>query len=113
MHNFRMAPALGKRKRQGTKASGNTRAASEEPSESQDEDIQDVFRRHFEAHFKPLPTVKKAVNIVERVPAEGDGEESEWEGISEPEGILQDQIAEVEADFSQMAAKSKSSSTQR
>lgn len=88
--NFAMAATLGKRKRQSTETIRNTRAASEESSEIQNEDVQDVFRRHFEAHFKPLSTVKKTVNIVEEAIADGDGEESEWGGISEPEGILED-----------------------
>jgi hypothetical protein len=91
--NFIMAPALGERKRQDTEAIRNTRGTSEESSESQDEDVQDVFRRHFEAHFKPLPTVKKAVDIVEDVQTDEDGEESEWEGISETDGILPDQVS--------------------
>jgi len=87
-----MSPTLGKRKRQGRETIQNTRATSEESSESQNEDVQDVFRRHFEAHFKPLPTVRKAANIVEEVWINKYGEESEWEGISEPEGILENQI---------------------
>lgn len=87
--NFRMAPTLGKRKRKGTEAIQNTRAASVKSSESQDEDIRDVFRRHFEAHFNPLPTVNKAVSIVADVPDAEDEDDTEWEGISKPGGMFQ------------------------
>lgn len=90
LFNFIMALTLGKRKRRGTEAIKNTRAVSEKSSESQNGDVQDVFRRHFEAHFKPLPTAKKAMSIVEEDLTDEDGEESEWEGISEPEGIFED-----------------------
>jgi hypothetical protein len=85
-----MAASLGKRKRHGTEVFQNTRKVSEESLGSQDEDIQDVFRRHFEAHFKPLPLVRKLANIAKEVPTDEDEEESEWEGISEPEGTLKD-----------------------
>jgi hypothetical protein len=84
-----MAPTLGKRKRNGIEHMRNTKVGSEESSESQNEDIQDVFRRHFEARFKPLPSITKATKLVDEVLAEEGGEESEWEGISEPEGIIQ------------------------
>jgi hypothetical protein len=93
MFNFKMAPSLGKRKRHITETIQNTRAASEESSESQDEEVQDVFRRHFEAHFKPLPTVKKATDMAEDDPDVEDEDDTEWEGISEPEGMLQEHVS--------------------
>lgn len=52
-------------------------------------DAQEIFRRHFEAQFKPLP-----VAPVRPAPAAEDDEdddidseeESEWEGITEDDG---------------------------
>lgn len=95
-----MAPTLGKRKRQSAEDIQCTRAAPEESSESQDEDVQDLFRRHFEAHFKPLPRIMKAAKLVEEVLTEDDDEEeSEWEGISEPEGRFLRQRLYAEVNF--------------
>jgi hypothetical protein len=82
-----MAPTLGKRKRQDTKAIQNRKESSVESSESQD--VQDIFRRHFEAQFKRLQTATHATSIAKEVIADDDGEESEWEGLSEPEGIIE------------------------
>jgi hypothetical protein len=94
-----MAPTLGKRKRHTREPIRNTRAISEESSESNNEDAQDVFRRHFETHFKPLSNLTKATKVVEKALSGEDGEESEWEGIPEPEGIIRDQILLVLANF--------------
>lgn len=84
-----MASTVGKRKRQGNEVFRNKGEASKESLGCEDEDIRDVFRRHFEAHFKPLPLVRQSTNIAKEVPIDQDGEESEWEGISEPESKLQ------------------------
>lgn len=91
MFHLRMPSTLGKRKRQGAEAVGNTRAVSGGPSDGHNEDFQDVFRRHFEAHFKPLPVVKMTTKIAEDVADTNDGGDSEWEGISGPEGRPQGQ----------------------
>ena len=84
-----MAPALGKRKLQSKRKIRDTESDSEESSGSQNEDVQDVFRRHFEARFKPLPTVEKAAKVVKHAVTDGNEEDSEWGGLSESEGILQ------------------------
>ncbi|KAL1793465.1 hypothetical protein ACET3X_008447 [Alternaria dauci] len=85
-----MAPALGKRKRV-------TRAELEQPSRSPSpssgsgedsgaEDLQAIFRRAFEAKFKPLPVEPKKPKIEETpVQEEPEDEESDWSGISDNE----------------------------
>ena len=85
-----MAAILGKRKRQVRENNRSTKPASEEPSETQNEDVQDIFRRHFEAHFKPLSTTKKPVKAVDKNLIDEEEEESEWEGISEHNGTPYD-----------------------
>ena len=89
-----MAPALGKRKRV-------TRAELEQPSRSPSpssasgddsgaEDLQAIFRRAFEAKFKPLPVEPKKPKIEEPpVQEEPDEEESDWSGISDNENGVQ------------------------
>jgi hypothetical protein len=86
-----MAPTLGKRKRV-------TRAELEQPSRSPSpssdasdsgaEDLQAIFRRAFEAKFKPLPAEPKKPKI-EKVEVEEkeeeDENESDWSGISDAE----------------------------
>ncbi|KNG52587.1 hypothetical protein TW65_00189 [Stemphylium lycopersici] len=96
-----MAPALGKRKRV-------TRAELEQPSrspspssgsddESEGEHLQAIFRRAFEAKFKPLPTEPKKPRIEETMVQEEEEEEeeaeeeegSDWSGISDAENDVQ------------------------
>lgn len=78
-----MAPTLGKRKRQAEER----REGSPESSVIDEEEAQAIFRRHFEAQFKPLPTIKRVVEPVEPVKDDEDDEsESEWDGISDTEG---------------------------
>ena len=93
-HDATMAPALGKRKRV-------TRAELEQPSRSPSpssasgddsgaEDLQAIFRRAFEAKFKPLPVEPKKPKIEEPpVQEEPDEEESDWSGISDSENGVQ------------------------
>jgi hypothetical protein len=84
-----MAPSLGKRKRKGTDIMSIDRAASVESSSSLEQDAQAVFRRHFEAHFKPLRLVEKAAQVIEDVHEPASADETDWEGISEAGGRLQ------------------------
>jgi len=78
-----MASALGKRKSRHT-AQGSVSAQ---------EDAQAIFRRHFEAQFKPLPPATAAKTEVlqeEDEETDTDASESEWSGIedeNEPETI--------------------------
>lgn len=66
-----MAIALGKRKR---------RSPSENSTDESDTDAQAIFRRHFEARFKPLPELSRPAAKVEPVTALED-EASQWSGI--------------------------------
>jgi hypothetical protein len=87
-----MAPTLGKRKR-------ISRAELEQPSrspspssvtsDSEGEDLQAIFRRAFEAKFKPLPVETKKPKVeeveVKDEEEEDDEEDTDWTGISEGE----------------------------
>lgn len=75
-----MTTNLGKRKRQTAEAV----AVEKERSQSPELDAQEIFRRHFEAQFQPLPVAPKIAKQVEDVPEDESDEESEWGGISEP-----------------------------
>ncbi|KAH7359761.1 hypothetical protein BKA66DRAFT_226395 [Pyrenochaeta sp. MPI-SDFR-AT-0127] len=92
-----MAPTLGKRKRV-TRAELEQASRSPPPSsgssDSGAEDLQAIFRRAFEAKFKPLAVAPKKQKI-EVVQAEEEEEEegSDWSGISEAE---EDQIVVIE-----------------
>lgn len=69
-----MAPVLGKRK---------ARPVDREPA-TEPEDAQAIFRRHFEAQFKPLPVAAKPVLAAgSEDETDSDGEDSEWDGISD------------------------------
>ena len=97
-----MSSTLGKRKRRAV-ASSTTEA----------EDIaaakyaQEVFRRHFEAQFQPLPVVKKpeVLEQEDELDGEEEEEESEWDGISEDENDVR--IVEHTDAYARMAAMSK------
>jgi hypothetical protein len=90
-----MTVRLGKRKRPNGDA---IRPASENSSNSDSENdqdqrrIQEIFRQHFEAKFKPLPTSQPDKTIEENeVELENSGEEEEWSGLSSTEenGVLE------------------------
>lgn len=75
-----MSKVLGKRK---------ARDADHQPAVDA-EDAQEIFRRHFEAQFKPLAVapIRPLPPTVEAEDDEDPGseaEDSEWEGISEDE----------------------------
>ncbi len=54
-----------------------------------DMDMQDIFRRHFEAQFKPLPKRKQPAESVSSRPPQPlpEADESEWNGLSESDGM--------------------------
>lgn len=59
----------------------------EEENSPPEEELQDVFRKYFEAQFKPLQIKKKVLQRkveVDQATAEDEG--SEWSGFSESEG---------------------------
>jgi hypothetical protein len=62
-------------------------SASEADSDSGSEQIldpQEIFRRHFEAQFKPLPVVAQKPNPdLESEDEDEDEDEEEWDGLSE------------------------------
>jgi hypothetical protein len=90
-----MAPELKKRKREVAEDLSRKIRAIESEDESDGShagshavvDAQEIFRRHFESQFKPLPEVKKKkkeVVVVEEEEEEEDGDD--WDGLSEEEG---------------------------
>jgi hypothetical protein len=88
-----MAPTLGKRKRISRaelEQSSRSPSPSSGSSDSEGEDLQAIFRRAFEAKFKPLPAEAKKPKVEEvEVKDEEEGEDNEedadWAGISEGE----------------------------
>lgn len=80
-----MAIMLGKRKR---KPQEPIEAKEEDVSRSpppalEDEDVQAIFRHHFEAQFKPLGEVKKPRQRTPETPlSKAIEEESDWSGFS-------------------------------
>ncbi|KAL2074866.1 hypothetical protein VTL71DRAFT_8645 [Oculimacula yallundae] len=99
-----MSTNLGKRKR----ATPQKQPAHREESEGsglEELDAQEIFRRHFEAQFQPIPVVKREI-IVEEVAEEDSEEESDWDGISDTEENGVQVIEHTDAE-SRMAAMSK------
>ncbi|KAF2114893.1 hypothetical protein BDV96DRAFT_600056 [Lophiotrema nucula] len=95
-----MAPTLGKRKRitrdeleQPSRPPSPSSASSE--SESDSEDVQDIFRRAFEAKFKPLEvdSKKPRVEEVNLELEDQEEEDSDWSGITSDE---EEQVQVVE-----------------
>ena len=103
-----MATNLGKRKRGVADA-----PSSKKPDDSQEPgspvlNAQEIFRRHFEAQFKPLPaTPKPTLEVVEHDSDDEPEEDSEWDGIpSEEENEIQ--VIEHRDNDSKLAMMSKS-----
>jgi hypothetical protein len=101
-----MATSLGKRKRQFSTLENEEERPTSDESSSSEVDAQEIFRRHFEAQFKPLPVVRRTVVEVEALEDDESGHESEWSGISEAEDGLVEVIEHTDAE-SRMAAMSK------
>lgn len=86
-----MAPQLGKRKRV-TREELERPSRSPSPSSGSDnEDMQELFRRAFEKKFKPLdvepkkPKIEKAPIVEEDEEEDDDDDESDWSGLSDSE----------------------------
>jgi hypothetical protein len=77
-----MASMLGKRKRRTPEITKKDREQSEE-SDSSRLDAQEIFRRHFEAQFKPLPVAQKSSKQVAEEPDDESEKEPDWDGISD------------------------------
>jgi hypothetical protein len=56
-----------------------------EESEASGLDAQEIFRRHFEAQFKPLPAVPKFSKPANDESGDGSEGDSDWDGISDDE----------------------------
>ncbi|KAH8603161.1 hypothetical protein B0O99DRAFT_680118 [Bisporella sp. PMI_857] len=95
-----MAPetTLGKRKRRIPPAARN------EEDDTAKLHAQEVFRRHFEAHFQPIPEAKKVVGDIKKV-SDDESEESEWGGISEDGDDVQ--VVEHTDEYARIAAMPK------
>lgn len=96
-----MAPTLGKRKRVSR---AELEQASRSPSPSSEsngsgaENLQAIFRRAFEAKFKPLPVETKKPKLEEaqiEYENEDEEEESDWSGISDDESTNQVEVIEL------------------
>ncbi|KAE8446699.1 hypothetical protein EG329_011743 [Mollisiaceae sp. DMI_Dod_QoI] len=102
-----MAPTLGKRKRENeTEILKRARKVSSEGLDSTELNAQEIFRRHFEAQFKPLPTVRKPTKATEQLPEDQSEDESDWDGISDgdEEGV---QVVEHTDTHARITAMSK------
>lgn len=125
-----MATALGKRKR--ASAITPREHLASEPSASDTEDLQEIFRRHFEAKFKPLPsTTKNNHRSTDReelkTVEDGDSEDdtASWGGLSasssqheadediELEYDSSDDDSDVSNDYHYDAASSRGASMSR
>lgn len=101
-----MTSKIGKRKRRIVEATKNDAIDDAGFPESFNEAAQEVFRRHFEARFKPLPKVQKLIEAVAQAPDDVSEEGSEWGGISDEEGSSVPIIEHTDA-RAQMATMSK------
>lgn len=101
-----MATTLGKRKRRTPTAIEDEQSSDSEDSGSLELDAQEIFRRHFEARFKPLPTVQKSVQVAGETPDSDSEEDSEWSGISDEEDTAVQVVEHVNVQ-SQIATMSK------
>jgi len=114
MHNttksHKIAKMLGKRKRETVRVSKRQLQVDENSvSESAPEleiDVQEIFRRHFEAQYAPLPIVAKQAKTIQPDLEVQSGEDTDWDGISDEEedGI---QVIEHTDAQSRMASMSK------
>lgn len=101
-----MAAILGKRKRKSAVIETVDKHVPYQKSESLDIDAQEIFRRHFEAQFKPLPQIEKPQEGPQQAPFNESEEELDWGGISDEEDNVI-AIVEHQDAHSRMAAMSK------
>jgi hypothetical protein len=101
-----MATMLGKRKRRVCKVANEDRRERSEESDASELDAQEIFRRHFEAQFKPLPVAQKPTNPVDEEEEDNSEDTSDWDGISDDEENAVQVVEHTDAQ-SRMAAMSK------
>jgi hypothetical protein len=108
--DYNMTTMLGKRKREIVKVSKRQieTQRNQESAESDTDsiDAQEIFRRHFEAQYAPLPEVPKKVKIVQPTTDDESEEETDWDGISDDENGGVQVIEHTDAQL-RMAAMSK------
>jgi len=87
---------LGKRKREIADAVGRFGIAPDGSPSGNDENLQEAFRRHFEAQFQPLTEQKTSVlsKPAVEVGLEADADESDWEGISNDDENVNAEVVE-------------------
>jgi hypothetical protein len=78
-----MASMLGKRKRRTPEVTREAHREESEESDASELDAQEIFRRHFETQFKPLPVAEKSSYPAAEESADESEESSDWNGISE------------------------------
>ena len=101
-----MASMLGKRKRRGREITKKESREESEGSDASGLDAQEIFRRHFEAQFKPLPVARQPSKPTGEDSADGSEEESDWGGISDNEETEVQVVEHTEAQ-ARTAAMSK------
>jgi hypothetical protein len=79
-----MAVSLGKRKRSQPKELNLTEESPNIDSAQDQESLQEIFRKHFEARFKPLPVAERKPDLENISSDESEQEEygDEWGGFS-------------------------------
>lgn len=101
-----MATTLGKRKRRSHKSTEHGRKDDEDDT-LLELNAQEIFRRHFEARFKPLPQAEKnALKAIEEQLEVKSEEDSEWDGISDGDESAVQVVEHADAQ-SRMATMSK------
>ncbi|KAF2841461.1 hypothetical protein M501DRAFT_1000687 [Patellaria atrata CBS 101060] len=109
-----MAVVLGMRKRQTQTTLAKRKQPSLCSSEDSNEDLQAVFRRHFEAQFKPLdkkpapkPQEQPQISDLEDGEEEEEEEEEDWAGLSPSPEPAVEIIEHVTTTTSTRASKSE------
>jgi len=97
---------LGKRKRRAPKTASIENRDVSDGSDASEIDAQEIFRRHFEAQFKPLPIAQPASKPTAEVSEDESEEESDWVGISDNEQTEVQVVEHAEAQ-ARTAAMSK------
>ncbi|KAF2669480.1 hypothetical protein BT63DRAFT_455460 [Microthyrium microscopicum] len=82
-----MTVTLGKRKRTQPKSTIKSTKSTDSDDESQH--VQDVFRKHFEAQFKPLPTEENTAQSQEDLRSDASSDSDSWSGFSEDENTIE------------------------
>jgi hypothetical protein len=94
---------LGKRKRRTPR---KERKGESEESDTEELDAQEIFRRHFEAQFKPLPATQKSLKPADEELEDESEDDSDWDGISDEEENAVQVVEHTEAQ-ARTAAMSK------